>query len=290
MKLGDFLNTMASKIGKQNDAGLISVLSLESTKQIDVPDELANAMNAELLSLEGAKNNASIKSHFRAEALNGVDAELASLVKELGLEDDVFKAEKDTYGKVRALPPKIKELLEKEKKGGDGGTLKADLQKQIVDLNTKLSQTMEAHNAELAKINKQHEGQFMDWQVMNLLKGFQYANKDIPSDVNVKFAKTLIDETLAQRGAKLVNENGTLKLKQANDVSLDYFDDTHKPVAYQDFVSKILADSKLLAVTDPKKGNTNVPPVPIPASGGGPQMNTAKFDAAMRESLDGLTE
>jgi hypothetical protein len=290
MKLGDFLNTMASKIGKQNDSGLIGVLSLDSIKNIDLPDELANAMNAELMSLEGAKNNASIKSHFKAEALNGVDAELKNLVKELGWEDGIFDAEKDTYAKVRALPTKVKDLL--EKKSNDGGN-KAELQKQIVELNHKMAQSMETHKAELDKINQQHASQFMDWQVSNLLKGFQYANKDVPSDVNVKFAKTLLDEAFTQRGVKLVNDNGVLKLKQSSDPSLEYFDENHKPVAFPDFASKLLAESKLLAVTDPKKGNTVTPPLTVPSGGGGggsaPQQNSAKFEAALRESFSGLT-
>jgi predicted peroxiredoxin len=287
MTLGDLLNTLASKIGKQNEQGLIDVLSRSEVSQITIPDSIANALSSELLSLDGAKNNAAVKSHFRAEALNAVDKEITNLVNEFGFDDEVFKTEKDTYAKIRALNPKIKTLLE-TKPDDNNAAAKAELQKQVVELNNKMAQLINDHKSETGKLKQDHEQQFLDWQVTNMLRNFNYANKDIPQDVNLELARTLLNKSLSERGVKIMNDKGALKLRQANDEALEYFDEAHKPVSAVDFVSKILADSKLLAVTDPPKGGTKfVPAVPQQGNNNN-QMNTAKFDTAMAAAISDL--
>jgi hypothetical protein len=258
MKAGDFLNKMASKVGKQNHPGIIDLLSRADMQQIDIPDEVANAMDSELMSLDGAKNNAQVKSHFTALALNGIDTELANTVNELGLDGEIFKSEKTTYSKMVALRNKVKELV--EKKGDATGKEKVELQKQINELNEKLGKTMDAHKAELENLKQQHGEQMMDHLMFSSLKGRNYANKEMPADVQVELAKLLLSKTLEKRGAKPVNENGVLKLKQASDTALDFFDENHKPVAYEDFVAKTLSENKLLAVSDSAKGNNQSKP------------------------------
>jgi len=286
MKIGDILNTLAGKINQQNNQALIDVLSRADMQQIDIPDEFANLLAADLMSLEGAKNNAAIKSHFTALALNGVDKELGNAVSELGIEDDIFKSEKDTYGKVRTLSAKIKELVEKS--GDTGGKEKRELQKQITELNAKLAQTIDAHNAEVGNLKKQHEEHLMDFLVQSSLQGKNYANKDIPAEANVKLAKTLLADALAQRGAKIINANGVLKLKQSADETLDLYDENHKAVAYEDFAAKVLADYKLLAVSDPKKVITPaVPPIP---TDGAATLNDVGFGAAIASSIGDLKQ
>jgi len=287
MKIGDLLNTLAGKTGQQNSKELIDVLSRADMQQIDIPDVLAQQLVSDLLSLEGAKNNVTVKAHFRAEALNGVDTEIATLVKELGIEDEVFNTEKDTYKKVRSLLPKVKEMLSKKGDGdGANATLKAELQKQVVDLNAKLAQMNDVHKTELSKVQQDHETKFMDWQVMNSLRNFKYANNDIPADVQLEIAKTLLSKELAKNEAKIVNENGVLRLMQTKDDSMRLYDKEHKPVEYSDFVSKILADSKLLAVSDPDKGKSKDPAMPFPvASNNSSQPDTSQFNATIKEAM-----
>jgi hypothetical protein len=288
MTFGNLFNTLASKIGKQNDPELVDVLSRAELSQVNVPDGISNALISELLSLDGAKNNAAVKSHFRAEALNAVDTELSALVKDFGFDDEVFKTEKDTYAKIRALNPKIKELL--EKKGDDGGSaLKAELQKQVVDLNAKIAKLIDDHKLETGKMREEHDQRLLDWQVQQMLRSFSYANKDVPAEVNLELARTLLNRSLADNGIKIVNKDGSLKLIQTKDETLEYYDKDHKPVAAVDFVSKMLADSKLLAVTDPvKKGNIQVPPV-VP-TGNSSVVDMAKFDAAIASSISDLNQ
>jgi hypothetical protein len=259
MKLGDFLNNMASKVGKQNDKAIIDLLSRTDISQIDVADEVANIMVSELMSLDGAKNNSAIKSHFIAEALNGVDAELSTTVNELGLDANIFRDNKNTYEKVRKLRETIKDL--QEQKSDAKGKEKAELQKTINELNDKLAQMIDGHKKELEETKSQYEGQMLNHLMFSSLKGKNYANKDMPADTSAKIAQVLITDELAKLGVKTVNDGGVLRLKRTKD-DTEYFDDNHKQVTYDDFVTKVLADNKLLAVSDPAKGN-NPPPSPF---------------------------
>lgn len=276
---------MAGKINQQNHQALIDTLSRADMQQVDIPDEFANLLSADLMSLDGAKNNASLKSHFTAIALNAVDKELGNTVTELGFDDDLFKADNNTYGKLRTLSAKVKELV--EKKGDAGGKEKADLTKQINELNAKIAQTIEAHKTEVGSLKSQHEQQLMDYRVLGSLQGKNYANKDVPAELNVKFAKTLLDEALSAKGVKIVNDSGALKLKQSADAALDFYDENHKAVAYDDFVAKVLSDNKLLAVTDPKR--VTFPATP-PAQGGEAPMNTAGFNEAIASAIGDLKQ
>jgi hypothetical protein len=257
MKIGDFLNKMASKVGKQNDKAIIDLLNRTEISQIEIADDVANAMVSELMSFDGAKNNSTIKSHFLAEALNGVDAELATTVNELGLDADIFKDNKNTYEKVRKLRETIKDL--QEQKSDAKGKEKAELQKTINELNEKLAQMIEGHKKELEETKSQYEGQMLNHLMFSSLKGKNYANKDMPADTSAKIAQVLITDELAKLGVKTVNDSGILRLKRTKD-DTEYFDDNHKQVTYDDFVTKVLADNKLLAVSDPAKGNNPLKP------------------------------
>jgi hypothetical protein len=253
MKLGDFLNTMAGKLGLQNEQALKDLLAKAELADADIADAVANKMTAELMSLDGAKNNAAIKNHFYAEALNGVDSELAAAVNELGLDAELFKESKNTYAKVRTLREKLKEVH--SEKSGSEGKEKSELQRQINELNDKLAKKIEAHQKELTKAKTEYDAQMLNHLMFASLKGRNYANKEMPADTSAKIAQMLITDELARRGIKPVNDNGALKLKQAADIALDYFDENHKALSYDDFAAKVLADNKLLAVSDPGKGN-----------------------------------
>ncbi len=186
---------------------------------------------------------------------------------------------------MRLLATKIKDLL--EQKEGATGKEKTELQKQINELNQKLAQSIDAHKAEIGTLTKQYESQMLDHRVLSCLQGRNYANKDVPAEVNAKFAKTLLSEALEAKGVKLVNENGALKLKQAANVELDFYDENHKAVSFEDFAAKVLADNKLLAVTDPNRVN-NPPTPPVITPDGGQQQNTAGFNAAIQAALGDL--
>jgi hypothetical protein len=88
MKLIDLINSLATKCEKQNDPAIIDILSRADLQNIEVVDPVANAINNNLLTVEAAKNNVTVKNHFNALALGAVDTEILSMVKKLEIGED----------------------------------------------------------------------------------------------------------------------------------------------------------------------------------------------------------
>jgi hypothetical protein len=295
MKLLDLINHLATKCGKQNEQPIIDLLSRTDLQNIDVADDVANSINNSLLTVDSAKNNPLLKNHFTALALGSVDAELMNTIQALELGDD-FKTEvsgiTNTFEKQRKLTDKLKEVtkaLREAKKDGDGKDVEK-YTKQINDLNAELSRVKEStiSKSEYDTLKKNHESQLTDFALTSMISGFNFANANVPKEVNVLTAKTLLENALKGKAVIVRDQEGILKLKQASDQTLDYYDESQKAVNVNDFANKVFADNKLLAVSGTMP---NIPPVHgvqtyvIPQPG---QMNTAKFDASMQASLGDL--
>jgi len=290
MKIADFINELADKVGNKNHDGVKDFLSRADIQTMDLSDELCELIISGLMSLDGAKNHPTVKKHYTALALNGVDAELASAINDFGLNATVFESDKDTYTKIRTFKAKLKELLEKKNEAPEEFKKRYDdLRKDKIELDGKIAAMEEQHTAAIAAVKAESSNHVLSFLKSNHLKGFQYADKERSLDLNMKLAQMVIDEVMTQKGAKVVNKDGVLKLVQANDEAMDFYEN-HKPVTYEDFVQKVLADQKLLSVSDPNKGNIQQPynyVTPVVQQPNQPAGMTS-FMAAINESLEGL--
>ncbi|MDR2085752.1 MAG: hypothetical protein LBP72_01100 [Dysgonamonadaceae bacterium] len=296
MKLGDFIHGFAVKAGKQNEQAIIDILSRADLQNVDIEDSVANAIANSLLTVDAAKNNAVVKNHFNAQILNAFDAEISEAVDKLELGDD-FKTEltgiKSTYEKQRKLAEKIKETVDSLKASQGKGDDKAieRYTKQINELQTKYAKLQETTipKTELEKVKKENENAVRDFMLHSKISGLKFANQDVNHDDNVAFANVILGNRLSKAKAVIVKDGNDLKLKQAEDQALDYFDEQNKPVSFDDFMNKAFADAKILAVSGPQ--NPNTPPVPpvIPPGGGQPPVNAAQFNAAIQASLGDLS-
>ena len=291
MKLGDFLKNLATKIGLQNDQALVDLLAKSEMADLDVNDAIANPIVKDLMSLDGAKNNSLVKTHFTSQALNGVDTELMTAVTELELGDDVisqFKDEKNTYNKLRILKDKVKEIKSKKVETNDQ-TKKAEYERQILELNQKIAKAIDYSKKSLTDLTAKHEKEIVNFMRQHSLQNKPYAQKDLRPEINIKIAESLLDDELTKSGAILVRDGNLLKLKQASNPELDLYID-HKPVSYDDFVTKILADNKLLQVTQAPP----VTPIPgqfaqrIPGHQDQRQVDTTKINDALSSSFADL--
>ncbi|MBN2787424.1 MAG: hypothetical protein JXQ69_03775 [Paludibacteraceae bacterium] len=285
MKFGDFLNTLAKKVGKENDPALVAILSNSELANRDINDDFANTLDTNLMSLDGAKNNPALLNHFKPVILAGIDNSFAALGNKFELGDD-FLTEKSTYKKAEILESKIAAKLaaiEESKSKGDPAK-EAKLQEQLVDLQSKLGQLTDQKTAELNQLKSQHEIQMNDMLVKFNLTGKKYANKDLPMETQTIIAKTLLDAKIKESGAILINDGGVLKLKQAANPTMDYVDAGFKPVSFNDFADKVLADNKLLEVSGGTPPPTQAPAAPRSISAPGQQINSSSFDAALQAS------
>jgi hypothetical protein len=294
MKIGDFVTQVAGKAGKTEDVK--AVLNNPALATIEIDDNVANEINSALLTIESAKNNQALKNHFFTLALNGEDAEILNSVETLGF-DDAFKADlssdKNTYQRLRKLTSKVKETMESLRAATQKDDPKA-IEKytaQINKLQGELSSVKESHipKSELETLKKQHESELMNFIIKNTLSTKKYANEAVSPDVNVEFANVILNRALSEKGAALVKDaTGRLKLMQASDPALEYYDSSNKAVSFDDFVNKTLADAKILAVSNPKQTQQTLP-VNIPR---GYQGGDSHYDnsAAMNAAISNLKD
>jgi len=294
MKVPDFINELADKIGNKNHKGVIDFLSRSDIQNMDLDDDFCKLVTSGLMSLEGAKNHAAVKAHHKALALNGVDSEIANAISKFGLDASLFESEKDTYGKLRVFMDKLKEMMEKKPEQSDEWKKKYDdLRKDKIELDSKLADTIEKSKSEKAAVEEMYSGQVLNFLKSNHLKSLQYADKERSLDVNMKLAQIMIDETLTQNGARVINRDGQLKLVRTSDETLDFLNESHKAVTYEDFVKKVLADNKILSVSDPSKVN-NPQPQPnqfFPINQNVPQpANNASYLKACEEAMANMNQ
>jgi len=298
MKLGDLLNNLAAKIGMQQDPALVDLLSSAELSQHEVSDDFAGRLDTELMSLDGAKNNRDVLNHFKPIILRSADDKFAILAEKYGFGSEM-QAEQSTYKKIDLLESKLAAQLEDLKAkvasaGGAKGEEVTKLTKQVEDLQKQLADEKAAKEKEIADYKSATAKQQLDMLVNFELNGKRYANQEL-GDTNVAIARALVDKALNDSKAVLVNENGVLKLKQAETPSLDYFDESHKAVTFGDFVNRVLAEKHLLEVSsggDDHQGGGNQPftpqqPTRIKLSNG-KEADTSSIDAAAAAALADL--
>lgn len=261
MLIGEFLNTMAAKLGAQQNPHLVSLLANNQLTQAEIHDDLANLLNTGLMSLDGAKNNSDVQNHFKPIILKGVDERLDAIAKQFGFETELA-AEKSTYKRAEIIASKMQALIDAEKnKNGQPSEKENQLNQQLQQLQSQLQTAIAAKDGEIAQLKQAHESQLLSMLIDAELGDKPYANDAIPRNVNVMTARNLVDAMLKEKGVIAINDNGTLRLKQAANPTLDYMDEGFKPVSFSSFADKVLADSKMLRVSTAGKQQPTQQPI-----------------------------
>lgn len=253
MNLGDFLNNLAHKIGAQDNQDLVSLLSSAEVSQHEISDALAGLFDTKLMSLEGAKNSREVLNHFKPIILKAADDKFAIMAEKYGIADSIGM-EKSTYNKIDLLEAELARRISaaEAKAAQTGGSSSAEVTKlngQLVDLQKQLQALTASKDKEIAELKSAAVKQQLDMLVNFDLNGKSYANTEL-GDTNVTIARALLDKALAEHNAVLVNENGTIKMKQADNITLDVLDASNTPIRFSEFTDKLLADKHMLAVSN----------------------------------------
>jgi len=252
-KLGALFKDLAKAAGLNPDDQKYSQI-VDSSVEVD--DVTANLMRSNLMNMERAKNDPTLKKYYHAQALNAVDAELRSVIDEYGFDqDDVdrFESEKSTYKRLGMVQRRIVEL-EREKGGGQGD--EGRLRDAIKELESKLKQQKaeydserEGYNAKIERVSKDAEASILDYAINAELKSRQYANDKLDPDVNVTVSRVLIEKKLAELGAMIARgDSGGLRLVHKDNPDQSFMPQNEE-VEFGSFVDKILADNNMLKVT-----------------------------------------
>ena len=284
MKLGDFLNKLAQKSNMQTDANLINFLSNAEIAGREISDDFANALDNSLMSLEGAKNNQQLLNHFKPILLKSADDKFAVLAEKYGFADEIL-LEKSTYKKFDILEAKIEAKL-KEVNSATDKEKEAKLLKQYEELQSQLQKLTETKANEIKAVTDKYESEITNMHLNSLLSGKKYATKDLPSEVNTQIARQLIERALQANKATIVRKDGTLKLVQTDNPEMDYVDSGFNKVSFSDFADKVLAENKLLEVSQQSQQTQTQHQTQQTQTQ--QTVNTSKFDAAFNASQSAI--
>jgi hypothetical protein len=274
MNVSNYIKTLASMAGiSADDEQLKTLLANENLQNVEINDDLATKINGSILTVDSAKNNSDLNKHFRATILNGLDAEMTSLMTQLELDDETrseIMGEQSSFKRVPLLVNKIK-ALESAKSNANQGD-KSKLQEEIDRLNQQILDTTKGFETKLAENNTQWESRMLDMNMATMLSNYDYAFP-ASKDVNILTAKTLLNKEINEKGLQVVNDEfGNMKLvKPTDDGVMDYYENNVK-VGIQDFTDGILTANKLLK-TNNGDANNGQPNPTVPQGGATPPIS-----------------
>ena len=246
MTVAEWLNNNAESIG-------IDIQSNEALKKITTATatlELPAEFEGKFLTRKAAENDPLLKSHYFAQAYNGIDSTLKQTLTDLGLDTEAMNSllqEKATGKNVAAALKKIQEL-EAAKVGSNKGE-KAELQNEINALKANLAAANTAKEAEITQLKAQFENELVGFQIDNTLSSYNYGDRPEDKSKGVVLAKHFLNSAIQEKGLKIVKTDSGIVLKTKDNT--DYYEN-NKLVSFKDLADGIMASNKLIAITDPK--------------------------------------
>jgi len=253
--IAQFIGRLANKAGiASDDANLINVLSSAELSKINVPAELISGIDNNLLSLSQAKDNhPALKSLYHAQALNAFDTRMATILEESGLSPEKIaelKGERNTYTRFEQAIASIKESHAAALKSKPSAEDKTALQKQVDDLLNQIKSIKSDHTSEVERINTDRQKDKIGYEIKSMLSGVKTVFDDLPGTAKQAALDALIQKALSEKEASFTfDETGALTLRGKDDTTVVGANSTkYTP---QSFFDEVLAQNKVLKVTDP---------------------------------------
>lgn len=294
MNAGELISKLATMAGMNpQDPALVDILSSSDFANYKVPDEIGTKITSGLLTMDSAMNNETLRRHFRAEILDGLDNNIKNVAERYNLDPEIIEtinAEKKTTEKYNRLIEKMYELQNK-KASAATKTTKNEVEQEIQTLNNQIKDLQtKLQNAPMER-DQFWADRLKTKAVQGLLSSYQYANeKDIPKDVLIETAQVLLNKKLNENKIRLEYnaDQDTIALKTES--GLDFYKD-NSPVSFKSFADSILSESKLLNIPGASAPITNAAqPQPLPQQtiiGTGRTVDASKFFAAVDDAING---
>lgn len=287
MKAGDLFHQLLKSAGfDTTDKAFIDVLSKAEFANTELPESITSALTTNLLTIDAAKNNPTLKKHFVGNALDPINKGIEELIAEYGI-DEVTKAEiladQNTYNKYKVAAKKIAELKEKSAGSTNKGE-KADLERQINELNKQLSLVATDTQSKIDTIKNEYEQRILNREI-----DYTLSSKPLPGqfdrDVEVNIARQFVDKALLTKGAVIRTIDGRIAVKQKDNPEMDIFENG-KPLTFDALTDMALAENKFIKVSNPNNGGGNNGGNPRQGVQAPPQNTTtnaalAQIDAAL---------
>lgn len=256
MKLSESLKSLATLSGiKEDDANLVKLLA--ATNTIDVDDTLAATLGTSLLTMDAAKNNPTLKSHFTGQALSTLDSKIDAQLVKFGLSEEEIaeiKGIKSSYERVE----KLTELVAKntESKSGNNKTVS---EKAQAKLETEKAELIKQLGLKETEYKDSLTGFKKDFMLNNLLAGMQYTLPDeLGASEKTAMVKSILTSKMNELGVVFDLDNDKL-IPKTKENTIYY--KNNQPISTEDFVKQILTEKKLVKVADASKNTQRQQPI-----------------------------
>jgi len=247
----DFFQMIGEKFG-MNSEQISTFINNKSIESISIEDDVVSAFKSiQVFTEDSAKANSSIRAAIRAEALNGVDADIKRLMDKHEFSDDI-KAEISKQDKTSARIEKFYEKLSELEKAkvGTTGKEKSILEKEIEKLHFDLKSEKDSRLNDEIKFKNELESNHTNWELKNLYSSLDIAIPDnFDADVIKNGAKYKIESELVKRGVSFkMTESGLAPFTKDG---TPYFENNVK-ISANDLLRKVATENKLLKVANTK--------------------------------------
>lgn len=285
-QLGTILNHACTVAGiKAENADLVAILTNPELSKINIPDDIANAIEQNLFSADSAK--AKFFAQWKAEDLNGFDAHAIRMAEGLKFSPEEIEELKGIKGSSKKLE-RYTELLAAKKleeaKAQYSGKDK-DAQKLIEEMNTLKTAQAEKEKAfqkQLEEKDAAFENQFTSLQARTFIS--QYADRlnlpeEMDADMKIDFAMQAIQKEAEKKGIAFKRNGASLEVVDKN--GSKYFENSIEQ-SYKHIVESTLSRNNLLKTV---KAPEKKPDGKTPGAGGN---NNADFISKLDAEIAAL--
>lgn len=290
MTLRDFLNQQGKRAGLADDSDFAMMLSASSLGDIEVPEPIAQKFESNLLTLDIAKNNLDLKTHFIRNYMMGYDEEVVNLAKNSPLPGEAIeeiKATKNSGDKVKLAFKHLNDLVDKAGKTNSKAQSEEYVSK-IAEAQAKYDEAVRKANADVAAVESKYVTRMQDLWEKAQLAGIQW-NDAIPESARVPAYKAVINDKLNALGGKVVfdPDANTARIVNAKDESLPLVV-SGKEFGYNDLQALVLQENKFLKEPGMGGGSSSPAPFGTPTftpvnPGGTPQKLPAYLTSALAD-------
>lgn len=247
--VAEAMQTLFKRAGVDTEQETLkAVLSAEQLTQVNLPDNVYEQVNQRFLTPDEAKNNPDLFNHFKAVHLNGVDAGLEELIKDI--QDEAVKNE------LKGLPTskRAKRLIEEYKKLAEKKAMEFTKDKdgilaEVEKLRTESLTKDQLHQEAITKLLGEKESELTEAMQDSYLSSIKYGN-ELPLQVNKITAQQLVKMEMAEKKIGYRRKGMSFELYNLDIPDITYTEN-NQPVKYEDFVTRVLAKNKMLEVTKP---------------------------------------
>jgi hypothetical protein len=256
----ELLKSIAEKAGVANTPEYIQWAAspeLQAVKDLQLPEEIVKAFNQNLINIETAKTHKDIRKAIKGEELGKVDEAIKVAAKEIGIsEEELAEIMSSGTTDQKTISAIKKAVSHADKSKSTASERERKLAEQIAEQSKAFNDFKKFSEDEKNKFLQEITGVKKNYALKNALMKHSLRD-DLDRDDLSLLTESKLNKFLLENKAQLVlTASGGLEIMDAEEANTPYYDKNagaHKK--FDDIFPKLLADNKLLKVSDDPNKN-----------------------------------